>query len=100
MLLLNSGWQPKAGRLEGKIALSYLFLSFFLLVKEKEENNCFNAETNDFDQWTEFGAPVFWSKYTTAIYELCNALGHREVTAVHKPLGIEELWSLNKSKIV
>ena len=34
------------------------FLSFFLLVAEKDEETCFNAETNDFDQQTACGAPV------------------------------------------
>ena len=36
-------------------------------VTEKEEETCFNAETNNFDQQTACGAPVWWSKYTTLV---------------------------------
>ena len=46
------------------------FLSFFCLflplVTEKDEKNCFNAETNDFDNQT---ALVCWSKYTATIVD-------------------------------
>ena len=38
-----------------------------MFVTEKDEKNCFNAETNHFDQRMALGAPVRWLKYTTGI---------------------------------
>ena len=43
----------------------FFFLSFFLLVTEKDKKTCFNAETNDFHQRTVWWTLVCWSKYTT-----------------------------------
>ena len=45
----------------------FFFLSFFPLVKEKDEKFCSNPEKNDFDQRMACGAPVCWSKYTADI---------------------------------
>ena len=47
--------------------LSCLFSFFFPFVMNKEGKACFNAETNDFDQRMTCGAPVCWSKYTSAM---------------------------------
>ena len=42
-------------------ALSFLFLSFFPLVTEKDEKTCFYTLTNDFDQWKACGAWAGWN---------------------------------------
>ena len=45
----------------------FFFLTFFSISDGKRWKSCFNAETNDFNQWKACGAPVFWSKYTAVL---------------------------------
>ena len=35
--------------------------------RKRQKKTCCHAETNDFDQQTAHGAPIYCSKYTTAI---------------------------------
>ena len=55
------------------LRLPFFFLSFFLLVTEKDEKTCFNRGTNDLDQQMACGAPVRWLKYTTLPFEPGNS---------------------------